>query len=159
MFQFLRGGRGAAESHRLGKSALFAGLRSGELKIVESFLHERRFLAGEVIFDQGEEGQALYLILSGQVLICGPGTGGRPIARLQAGDFFGELAILDNSPRSAQARAGEDCELAVLFRGDFERLMESHACIASHIALHIARRLGQRLRTTVALLPAEAAGS
>lgn len=156
MLEFMYGRQGAGGAHRLGKSALFAGLRASELKIVESFLHDRRYLADEVIFDQGEEGQALYLILSGRVLICSPGGSDKPIAQLQAGDFFGELAILDDSPRSAQARAGENSELMVLFRGDFERLMESHAYIASRIAVQIARYLGQRLRNMVSLLPAEA---
>ena len=61
-------------------------------------------------------------------------------------EFFGELGLLDDWPRSAQARAAAPCELAVLFRGDFERLMASHGRIASQIALQLARHLGVRLR-------------
>ena len=134
----------------LAQAALLAGLSSSELRIVQSFLHERRYLPGEVVFDEGEEGQALYFVLSGCVIICHPGHMDNPIAELGAGDFFGELGLLDNWPRSAQARANEDAELAVLFRGDFERLMESHARIASKISMHLARYLGQRLRGMVA---------
>lgn len=156
MFDFMRGRHDAVGTHRLGKTPLFAGLRAGELNIVEGFLHERHYLPDEVIFDQGEEGQALYVIVSGRVVICHPGQAGQPIAELRAGDFFGELALLDDSPRSAQARAGERTELAVLFRGDFERLMESHAKIASQIAMQLARHLGQRLRHMVAQVPHEA---
>lgn len=84
------------------------------------------------------------------MVICHPGAANRPIAELGAGDFFGELALLDDSPRSAQALAGEATEAAVLFRGDFERLMQSHAPIASQIAMQLARHLGQRLRAMVA---------
>ncbi len=148
MFGFLRTADSVA-SHRLGRSSLFSGLNLGELKIVEAFMHDRRYLAGEVVFDEGEEGQALYVIVSGAVNICRQGQAERPIARLGAGDFFGELALLDDSPRSAQARAADPSEIAVLFRGDFERLLQSHAPIASHIAMALARHLGQRLRSMV----------
>lgn len=156
MFGFMRGKHDATGAHPLGKAALLLGLRASELKIVEGFLHNRRYLPGEVIFDQGEEGQALYIVLSGQVLICQQGNVDRPIAALGAGAFFGELALLDDSPRSAQARAGEPTELAVLFRGDFERLMESHAQLASRIAMQLARHLAQRLRNMVSQAPVEA---
>jgi CRP/FNR family transcriptional regulator, cyclic AMP receptor protein len=156
MFQFLRGRPSAAGSLRLGKTSLLTGLKASELNVVEGFLHSRHYLPGEVIFDQDEEGQALYIVLSGRVLICRQGLAGQPIAELGVGEFFGELALLDDSPRSAQARAGENTELAVLFRGDFERLMESHAQLASRIAMQLARHLGKRLRNMVAMLPSEA---
>jgi CRP-like cAMP-binding protein len=60
--------------------------------------------------------------------------------------MFGELALLDGSPRSAQARVAEDCLLAALSRADFNDLVETHAVIASKIALQLARELGQKLR-------------
>lgn len=156
MFGFMRGRSHATGTHSLGKAALFSGLRASELNIVEGFLHHRRYLPGEIVFDQDEEGQALYVILSGRVLICRSGHTDQPIADLGPGEFFGELALLDDSPRSAQARAGEQTELAVLFRGDFERLMESHAQLASRIAMQLARHLAQRLRNMVAQVPCEA---
>lgn len=143
-------GKNGAANHRLGSVFLLAGLSRRELEIVEGFMHERRYLAGEVVFDEGEEGQALYIVLAGQVAICHPGQAARPIAELGAGEFFGELALLDDSPRSAQVRAASNAEVVVLFRGDFERLMESHAHIASQIAMQLARYLGQRLRRMVA---------
>ena len=130
--------------------SLFSTLSPRELKTVDGLLHERSFLKDEVIFDQGEEGQALYIIESGKVLICrqGQSADGR-IAELSPGRLFGELALLDNSPRAAQARAAENCTLAVLFRADFLGLLETHAMIASKIALQLARHIGQRLRETV----------
>lgn len=155
MFEFMRGRPHGSGTHPLGKTFLLAELRSRELNIVEAFLHRRTYLPGEIVFDQGEEGQALYIVLSGRVSICRAGQADRPIAELGAGEFFGELALLDDSPRSAQARAGEATELAVLFRGDFERLMESHAQLASRIAMQLARYLGQRLRNMVATKPGE----
>lgn len=130
--------------------SLLSTLSPRELKTVDGLLHERSYLKDEVVFDQGEEGQALYIIESGRVLICRQGqpTGGK-IAELGPGRLFGELALLDNSPRAAQARAAENCTLAVLFRADFLGLLETHAVIASKIALQLARHIGQRLRETV----------
>ena len=59
----------------------------------------------------------------------------------------------NNAPRSAQARAAEDCTLLVLFRGDFMGLMESHGLIASKIAMQLARYLGARLRNAAQAQP------
>lgn len=130
--------------------SLFSTLSPRELKTVDGLLHERIFLQGEVVFDQGEEGQALYVIESGRVLICRQGqpVAGK-IAELGPSRLFGELALLDNSPRAAQAIAAENCTLAVLFRADFLGLLETHAVIASKISLQLARHIGQRLRETV----------
>jgi len=152
MFGFARGDSGAA-AHRLDGVFLLSGLSRKELGIVEGFMHERRYQAGEVIFDEGEDGQALYIVLAGQVAIGHPGRIEQPIASLGTGEFFGELALLDDSPRSAQARAVTAAEIAVFFRGDFERLMQSHAQVASRIAIQLARHLGQRLRRMVADSP------
>jgi len=126
---------------------LFATLSRLELNVVDGLLHERRYLKGEIIFDEGEDGQALYVVIDGRVLICQQGEpeAGR-IIEIDAGVVFGELALLDNVPRARQARAEEDCVLASLSRGDFESLLDTHAVIASKIALQLARQLGRQLR-------------
>ena len=133
----------------LKKMSLFADLSSREMRIVDGYLHKRHFRKHEVVFDEGDEGQAIYFILDGEVLICPQGQPDKPIAVLDRGEFFGELALLDDGPRVAQARAAEDCTLAVFFRGDFHGLLASHAVIASKIALQLARQIGMRLRGTV----------
>ena len=126
---------------------LFATLSRLELNVVDGLLHERSYLKGEIIFDEAEEGQALYIIISGRVLICKQGEpeAGR-IIEIDAGFVFGELALLDNEPRARQARAAEDSVLASLSRSDFESLLDTHAVIASKIALQLARQLGRQLR-------------
>ena len=55
------------------KLGLFGTLNQKELRVVDGLLHERRYLSGEIVFDQGEEAQALYIVLSGRVLICDQG--------------------------------------------------------------------------------------
>lgn len=147
MVSLFRPRKTAPRLERLRHLSLFVNLTPGELRIVDGLLHERRYLEGEVIFDEGEEGQAIYIVASGDVLICrqGQGEAGR-LAQLGAGTFFGELALLDNSPRSAQARAATACDLIVFFRDDFTGLLDTHARIASKISRELARHLGARMR-------------
>ena len=138
------------ETPRLGtlrQLALFSTLSRLELRVVDGLLHERRFLQGEIIFDEGEEGQALHVVIAGRVLICRQGEpeSGR-ITEIDAGVAFGELALLENAPRALQARAEEDCVLASLARSDLEGLLDTHAVIASKILLQLARHLGRQLR-------------
>ena len=130
--------------------SLFSEIATGELRTIRGLLHHRTYLKDEVIFDEGEEGQAIYFILRGKVLIC---RQGKPvegvIAELGEGQCFGEMALLDNAPRMAQVRATEDCSLDVLFREDFLRLIQTHSHIASKLSLQLARMMGERLRQTV----------
>ena len=146
------GGKGdvAKGEHQLANTELFRDLSKRDFRVIDAFVQERHFMAGEVIFDAGEDGQALYVVISGKVAICLPERFATPLAELSAGDFFGELGLLDDSPRSAQARALEPVVLVVLSRTDFERLMNSHARIASRIALQLARHMGLRLRQMLA---------
>ena len=150
MHSLFANGPAAKRLEELRKLSLFVDLTPREMKIVDGYVHERSYLKDEVVFDEGEEGQAIYFILKGKVRICTQQPSAKTIATLEQGGFFGELALLDNAPRSAQARAAEDCTLAVFFRGDFLGLMDSHAHIASKIALQLARHLGVRLRGTMA---------
>jgi CRP/FNR family transcriptional regulator, cyclic AMP receptor protein len=147
MLGFLHGRKEAPRLGTLRQLPLFAKLSRAELRVVDGLLHERRYLKGEVIFDEGEEGQTVYVIISGRVLICRQGepeTG--KITELEPGVVFGELALLDDAPRAAQARAVDDSVLASLSRGDFESLLDTHAVIASKISLQLARQLGRQLR-------------
>lgn len=134
----------------LRENALFAGLTAGELRTVDSLLHRRSYIQDEIVFDEGEEGQAIYFILQGKVLIC---RQGRPIdgaiAEVGAGQCFGELALLDDVPRMAQVRAADNCTLAVLFREDFLNLLQTHSVAASKLSLQLARLIGGRLRNAV----------
>ena len=147
MFGFLKTQTMSPRLHRLKQSALFASLTTLELKSVDDMLHERRYLAGEIIFDQGEEGQALYLVTSGSVIITrAQDSSTQVVAEVGPGSFFGDLALLDNSPRNAQARALDNCELAVFFRADFMGLMETDAVVGYKISLALARHIAHRLR-------------
>ena len=125
---------------------LFKDLSMRELEMVDSLMHERTYIAEEVIFDEGEEGQGLFLVLSGRVKIVLPETAEKKLIELGPGAFFGEVALLDQSVRSAQVRAIEDSQIVVLFRTDFYSLLKTHSSIASPISFQLAKVLAARLR-------------
>jgi len=128
---------------------LFKDLSMHELGMVDSLLHERRYLANEVIFDEGEEGQGLFVVLSGRVKIARPGDSRGSLIEFDPGSFFGEVALLDQSVRTAQARAIEDTHIVALFRAEFYSLLQTHSAIASRISFQLARVLAARLRQAV----------
>lgn len=86
------------------------GLSSKELRLLAAFSGEQIFKAGQNIFMEGERGDKLYIILEGQVRISKfiPGVGEEALAILERGDFFGEMALIDRAPRSADAKAHSD---------------------------------------------------
>jgi CRP/FNR family cyclic AMP-dependent transcriptional regulator len=128
---------------------LFKDLSLRDLAMVNSLMHERQYLADEVIFDAGEEGQGLFLVLNGRIKIILPPPTEELLLELGPGAFFGEVALLDQSLRTAQARAIEDTHIVVLFRAEFLSLLETHGNIASRISFQLARVLAARLRQSV----------
>jgi CRP/FNR family cyclic AMP-dependent transcriptional regulator len=128
---------------------LFKDLSLRDLAMVNNLMHERHYLADEIVFDEGEEGQGLFVVLSGRVKIALPATGNSIPIELGPGAFFGEVALLDKSVRTAQARAIEDTQIVALFRVEFYSLLETHSSIASRISFQLARVLAARLRQAV----------
>lgn len=150
IFGFLKSQTLSPRQRRLQNTPLFRTLKPLEVKFVDGLMHERRYLPEEIVFDENEEGQALYLVMAGRVEISRVHEGSRQlVSELGAGSFFGDLALLDNSPRSARARAVDHCELAVFFRDDFLALMDTDAVIGYKISLALARHIGQRLRNVL----------
>jgi CRP/FNR family cyclic AMP-dependent transcriptional regulator len=147
MLPFFRQRKASRGPRGLAQIPIFAVLDAREQRVVAGLLHERHYTKGEVIFDQGEDSQALYVVISGKALICKQGEPetGR-IAEIGPGRAFGELAILGGDRRSAQGRAAQDCVLQTLSRRDFEGLLESHKTIALKITLQVARQLARQLR-------------
>lgn len=135
---------------RLRNVSLFATLNPRELGIVAGFLHDREYTTGEIVFDEGEEGQALYVVFSGEVIICRPGhRESGHLAALGPGTFFGDLALLDNAPRAAQAVAASPTHLGVFFRSDFHSVLDTDARAATKLYRQLAHLLARRLRETV----------
>lgn len=100
--------------------------------------------SGQFIFREGQAGDDMYIIESGLVEIVRTVRGNDPIAVLEPGDFFGEMAILEDQPRFASARAKGNCRLLKIDRAAFGELMQQNF----EIAVRIMRKLAMRLRRT-----------
>ena len=134
----------------LRRCPLFAPCPAGVLAEVGRNLRHRHFRRNEVIFHQGDPGDALHVISSGAVKILLPSPDGEEaiIATLRPGDFFGEMAILDGEPRSATATAIEPTETASLSRDVFHELLDRHHDLRDSLFAALTARL-RRLTTHV----------
>jgi CRP/FNR family transcriptional regulator, cyclic AMP receptor protein len=128
----------------------FAGLDPDALGRVAAGTRSRRFRRGEVIFHVGDPGDALFIIVSGEVKISLPSEGGDEaiLVRLARGDVFGELALLDGAPRSATATALTAVETVVLPRDKFRDLIANEPVVRDALLASLAAEL-RRLTTHV----------
>jgi len=126
---------------------VFSGLSRRELAMLVEIGHRRTYESGEYIFRKGQEGDALYLIESGQVqVVTGPPSDEKVLAYLGPGNFFGELALLDDSPRSASARAETETDLYAFFRVDLEEFLAGFPQTGLQVYRGLAHVIGERLR-------------
>ncbi len=134
----------------LARIPFFSGLDAAALERVAAGTRTRRFRRGEVIFHAGDPGDALFVIVSGEVKIAVPSESGEEaiLATLHEGDVFGELALLDGAPRSATAAALVATETVVLPRGAFRDLVATEPVIRDALLASLAGEL-RRLTTHV----------
>jgi CRP/FNR family transcriptional regulator, cyclic AMP receptor protein len=127
----------------LAHSALFEGLDPTELDGIARAMHRRRYRRHEVIFHEGDPGDALHLVVEGQVKITRESAeGGEAIvAILSPGDTFGELVLLDGAPRSATAIAVDATETLALLRRSFVALIDGPSPFRWRVLSGIARRI------------------
>jgi CRP/FNR family transcriptional regulator, cyclic AMP receptor protein len=137
-------------SRLLKEIPLFSGLRKGELREIEHLVHRRLYKDGEVIFWEGEPGVGIYIIQQGEVGIYKEyaKAGQKELARLQAGDFFGEMALLEDDCRSATAVAlGPICLLGLIHPDLFD-LIDRKPQLGVKLLSSLANMLARRLRLT-----------
>jgi len=128
---------------------VFEGIPERGLSWIRSLSHIRHFKENEHIFRRGEPGVGMYIILEGSVEIYRQEQDHRhTVAVLNTGDFFGELALLDDMPRSASARARSYSRLMGFYRPDLSSVLARRPRLASLILLNVARLLGSRLVAT-----------
>jgi CRP-like cAMP-binding protein len=122
---------------------LFRDLPEQDLATIASGLRTRRYRRGEVIFHQGDPGDALHIILTGRVKISSPSDSGVEaiLTTLRPGEFFGSLALLDGAPRSASATAVDATETLILPRDRFRQLVNDWPEIRDHVFAELAREL------------------
>jgi signal transduction histidine kinase len=125
---------------RFAQNRLFDGIEPHVLEEIRHEVKTRRVEAGEVIFEEGDAGDSLYLVGDGSVKISKTGRGG---AQETLGNFFGEMALLDGQPRSAKATAAKPTLLASVDEPTFQHIL---ALAPSRLHMNFLRSVTQRLR-------------
>ncbi len=135
-----------SESAYLKQVTIFSSLNDDEIHALTAVARTRRFRAGEVIFHRDDPGQVLYIIKEGKVKICLISTDGQEFSFIVfgKGEYFGEFALLDGLPRSADAVALENVVCYTVQRSDFHNVIMKNP----KIAIQVLEVLVKRLRTT-----------
>jgi CRP-like cAMP-binding protein len=133
---------------------LFQDLSPKELKLLQRAVHIRTYQPGESVFVETEPGAGMYVIRSGRVDIVLNHNKENLLllAELETGDFFGEMALLGDSARSATALARERSELIGFFHPDLMEIITIQPSMGAKISLGLAKTLADRLRYTNAQL-------
>lgn len=135
---------------QLAKVPFFEGLTPEALAMIARVTSEESHATGTRIFQYGDPGDKLFIILEGRVRISREvsGMGEEALAVLGPGEIFGEMSLLDEAPRSADARAHERCRLLVITKDAFDDLLFLHKDLAYEVLWGCVRILTGRLRET-----------
>lgn len=130
--------------------AIFKDLDESELAAVAEVCKEEKYESGAYVFREGEAGNRLYVIVSGEVRISRdvPGSGEEALAVLKPGALFGEMSVFDRSERSTDAISNGGTKVLTISRSDFELLLDFNREIAYKVLWSCTRLLSGRLRAT-----------
>lgn len=128
---------------------IFEGLTHSQCLTLVNEMPIRRYDIDEAIFTQGEIGIGTCLLLKGTVNIC---AGDKVLATMHEGDFFGEVALVIESPRTATAIASSESEIVFFLRPQLEQLLSQSPRLGSRLMQNLARVMANRLGSTNALL-------
>lgn len=117
---------------------LFQDLSERELRRLMSTAVEMNFAKGDTIVSEGDEDGRFYLVLEGSARIV---NGRRTLARLGAGDYFGEISLIDGEPRSAAVVATEPVRMITLARSTFRTLLDEQPAITRKLLVEMCRRV------------------
>lgn len=132
----------------LKKINLFENFSDQELEKIRKICEGVFYKAGEVIFKEGDPGDKCYMILKGEVRISKhiPNIGEEALAMMKEGEYFGEMALIDNYPRSAHAIANTDVSLITLRKDDLQNIFITDRDIGFKFLWAFTKTLSQRLR-------------
>jgi CRP/FNR family transcriptional regulator, cyclic AMP receptor protein len=125
-------------AEHLKKVPLFAGIPDAQLQRIANGVKERKFDRGTSIVSAGETGHGFYLIVQGEAEVR---RDGRTIRTMGAGEYFGELALIRNTPRTATVVAKEPTTCLALLPWDFKGILESNPAIAIRLLETVANRI------------------
>jgi len=128
---------------------LFEGIPKRGLKYIRSMCHKRTYNQDEHIFRVNEPGVGMYILLEGEVEVYQTERETKRVLKIHnANEFFGELGLLDDNPRSASAQAKSDSVLLGFFRPDLESIIVRKPALASVLLMNIAKVIGEKLIMT-----------
>ena len=137
--------RGVYIEH-LRRVALFAGLSKKELERIAIVGSEVDVVAGRVVMEQGHSGSEAFVVLKGTFVVR---RNGRKLAELASGDIFGELALLDDGPRSATVECTSDGSILVISRGQFRAVLIDIPALSHKLLATLAGRIRNLDRTVL----------
>lgn len=129
------------EASQLSQVALFDGMSEEDLAAVAEWFEEREFPAGTSPVKQGDFSYKFFVVLNGDVEVS---QDFKILARLGPGDFFGEMGVAEDSPRSARVTPTTDCTLATMMAWNFREMTERFPTIAQRIEQTAEERTGRR---------------
>lgn len=137
---------------------LFQDLGDRELGLLVHALHSRTYHAGETVFQEGDIGRALFLLESGKVELTRQDPEGKPsiVYTIEPGEFFGEMAMLEQLPRTASASACEKSQLHLLYKSKLETLFHHQPRLGVAVLGRLSQLLSARLRRLTAAASGDA---
>ncbi len=132
----------------LRKVQLFDSLLPEHLKLVASIVEEKVLPPSTKIFADGDKADSFYFLVAGKVRVSKqiPGMGEEALAVLEPGDYFGEMALIDEAPRSADAITNTTVTVGMITKASFENLLFMHKDLAYELLWTFVRTLSTRLR-------------
>ena len=153
-FNFLRRSADDQRIANFKRLSLFRRLTARELRELDELLHARSYQKDEVIFDEGDTGLGLFIVVSGRVKIVSSHEALQRLApEFGVGDYFGELALFEESQRTARAVALEPTQVLALFRTEFISLLERDRGIWVKILFELSRTVVRRSRKLLTSQP------
>src|SRR5206468_11308086 len=149
-FSLLNNSADEPRIHELKGLSLFKDLSARELRELEGLLHERTYQPEEIVFDEGDIGLGLFIVVSGRVKVVSSHAGLKHLApEFGRGEFFGELSLFDEERRTARVVAVEPTQTVALFRAEFFSLLERNRSIGAKILYELSRTICLRSRRLV----------
>ena len=125
---------------------LFKGLSAKSLGKLVSIAHKKTYFAGETVFEQGQVGRVLYIVKSGEVFVT---VNGQKISSCGAGEYFGEVSLLEELPRTATVVCDIDTELYLIYKVKYDSFVEQYPEAGVILFKNLALSISAKLRNSL----------
>ncbi len=124
-----------------------------ELEILAKYVTHHEMRKGSIIFEEGDTGDFMFIVIEGRISIYKSGDNGRQLLATETrGRVIGDMAMIDQELRSATCVAETECELLILTHTNLQSMAKAHPLVAYHFMTSLARNLSRRLRRTSGMM-------